>query len=499
MNTKALTTIIAGSLLVAACSSTAPPKKPEPRLGFQALADSIIMLGLPETHWGILVWDQGRNVPLYSYESRRHFIPASNTKLVATTAAMGLLGPEWRYTTPVMVAGAPGDTAPSALIIKGSGDPTWSRVFYPTDNHVLQALADSLIVKGIKRIAGDVIVDASAFPGEQIHGSWEIGDLPWYYAAPTGALAIADGAVRIVASSTATSADVRAIDAALPMPARVQVRMDTAGARPNVDVSFEAWPQTLLVTGSMGPNSADTSRIAIPNQELYAARALVDVMRSKGITVTGTVRVVRDSAGLATLPRAQTLFAWQSLPLKDIIPALLGPSDNWIAEQLLKTLGAVKGRAGTWREGLNVERRYLIDVVHIDSTAFSLSDGSGLSAQNLVSPLAFVMMLEHNRVSPWGPVYYQALPKPGERRVYATGGERISGTLSNRLQGLENRLAAKTGTIANVATLSGYLTTEQGRQLTFSIMTNSSGRPSAQVRRAMDAIAQAIAREKNWE
>jgi serine-type D-Ala-D-Ala carboxypeptidase/endopeptidase (penicillin-binding protein 4) len=466
MNKKALTVMVAGSLLMAACSSTAPPKKPEPRFQFQALADSIIILGLPEVHWGILVWDQARNTPIYSYDSQRHFIPASNTKIIPTSVALGLLGPDWRYQTPFMTTT---DSVPS-LVVKGSGDPTWSRVFYPNDYTVIDMLADSVVAKGIKRI-GDLVVDASAFGGEHIHGAWEIGDLPWYYAAPTGALAIGDGNIPIVATSSATGTELRAINGNLPMPVRLQIRMDTARARPNLDIDYQLWPDTLVMFGSIGPNSADTSRIAIPNQEMYAANALADALRRKGVTVNGKVRVVRDSVSVAGLRAPNALFTWYSLPLKDIIPALLGPSDNWIAEQLLKTLGAVRGNGGTWRGGLNVERRYLIDVAHVDSLAFSLSDGSGLSAQNLVSPLAFVTLLESNRKSAWGQAYYDALPRPGMRRTYGTGVERISGTLSSRLQGLETRLAAKTGTIANVATLSGYLKTELGRDITFSIMT----------------------------
>ncbi|HEX6558151.1 MAG TPA: D-alanyl-D-alanine carboxypeptidase/D-alanyl-D-alanine-endopeptidase, partial [Longimicrobiales bacterium] len=229
------------------------------------------------------------------------------------------------------------------------------------------------------------------------------------------------------------------------------------------------------------------SWIAIPDPETFTARALVAALRRKSITVTGAVRVLRDSAALAALPPAQTAFTWQSPPMKDIIAGIMKPSQNWIAEQLLKTLGAVKGTGGNWRDGLNVERRYLIDVVHIDSTAFSLSDGSGLSAQNVVSPHAFVMLLEHARRASWGEQYRAALPVPGMR----------GGTLSTRLSGLETRLSAKTGSIANVNSLSGYVRTAGGRDLTFSVLTNGSGRSSADVRRGIDAFVQALARDQS--
>ncbi|MGQ0813818.1 MAG: D-alanyl-D-alanine carboxypeptidase, partial [Gemmatimonadota bacterium] len=89
----------------------------------------------------------------------------------------------------------------------------------------------------------------------------------------------------------------------------------------------------------------------------------------------------------------------------------------------------------------------------------------------------------------WGQQYHAALPTPGMR----------GGTLSARLSGLESRLAAKTGTIANVNSLSGYLRTADGRDLTFSIMTNASGKSSAQMRRGIDVLVQALARARNLE
>jgi D-alanyl-D-alanine carboxypeptidase/D-alanyl-D-alanine-endopeptidase (penicillin-binding protein 4) len=309
--------------------------------------------------------------------------------------------------------------------------------------------------------------------------------LPWYYAAPTAAFAIGEAATTMIVASTSQKAEVSLPDAVEFAPVVNRVVMDTAGARRNVDVSYEAWPAQLVVTGTMPPNSADTSYLAQPDPDMYAAKTLVAVLKRKGINVTGTTRVLRDSASLRTFADAHNVFSIASPPVREIIGGLLKPSQNWIAEQLLKTVGAVKGNNGSWRRGLQTERRFLIDVVHIDSTQFSLSDGSGLSAQNIVSPHAFVMLLEYARTQPWGTQYYDALPKPGMR----------GGTLSSRLQGLETRLAAKTGSIANVNSLSGYVTTVNGRGMTFSIVTNSAGRPSAEIRRAMDKIVQALAAE----
>jgi D-alanyl-D-alanine carboxypeptidase/D-alanyl-D-alanine-endopeptidase (penicillin-binding protein 4) len=477
--------------LLAACSASAPPARPEPnRSGLAAVVDSVVHGALRETHWGIEVWDQERNRTVFAHNAHLHFVPASNTKLVVTSVALGLLGPDWRYQTPVRVSGTPGDSAPRTLIIKGSGDPTMSARYFESRTAVLDAFADSLALKGIRRI-GDVIIDATVFARGSIHGAWEIGDLPWYYATRTAAFAVAEAETRMVTTSGADSASltVKLIDTTPFLPMRTRLSVDTAGADTNVEIDHHAWPDTLIVTGSMPPNSVDTSRIALPDPEAFAGRELVAALARKSIRVDGQVHVLRDSTDVAALPDAHTLFTWQSPPLIEIAAGILKPSQNWMAEQLLKTLGYVKGKGGSWRAGLAVERRYLIDVAGVDSMAFSLSDGSGLSAQNLVSPRAFVMLLEHARNSAWGAQYRSALPAPGMK----------GSTLARRLSGLESRLAAKTGSIANVNSLSGYLQAGDGRTLTFSIVTNATGRPASEVRAGMDALIRAIVRERNWE
>jgi D-alanyl-D-alanine carboxypeptidase/D-alanyl-D-alanine-endopeptidase (penicillin-binding protein 4) len=407
---------------------------------------------------------------------------------------MGTLGPDWRYQTPFYVNRPAGDSIARGLLIVGRGDPTMSGRYHDGDDFAaVKMLADSLHAKGIRRINGDIVVDASYFTPERVHPSWEVGDLPWYYAAPTGAFAIAEGALRLIVQAggrVGAPATASTVGADPPMPVVIRAVTDTAGARANIDVDYEAWPDTLVITGSLGLGRADSSWIAVPDQPSFAAHALRTALARRGIVTTGAIRVARDSAAGAAARAAfdttNALVTWTSPPVRDIIAGILKPSQNWIAEQLLRTLGAHYRGRGSWSDGLDVERRYLIDVVHADSMGFSLRDGSGLSAQNLLSPRTTLQLLEHARQTPWGPQYHAALPAPQER----------GGTLSNRLAGLESRLVAKTGTIANVNSLSGYMRTDDNRELTFVIMSNGSGRPSADMRRAIDRIVTTLAQER---
>ena len=169
-------------LLSSACAAPRPEIIPPPRFGFGTVADSIVHVSdLNQTLWGIEVYDPARNRVLYSHNGTRHFIPASNTKLVVTSAAMGLLGPEWRYQTNFLTDASPGDTIADRIIAIGSGDPTWSTRYNRTGGGfaVLDAIADSIARSGIRQLRNELIVDASFFGRERVHSTWEVGDLPF--------------------------------------------------------------------------------------------------------------------------------------------------------------------------------------------------------------------------------------------------------------------------------------------------------------------------------
>jgi serine-type D-Ala-D-Ala carboxypeptidase/endopeptidase (penicillin-binding protein 4) len=228
-----------------------------------------------------------------------------------------------------------------------------------------------------------------------------------------------------------------------------------------------------------------------------AARSLAWALAARGIQLDGPVRVARDSSDLEAAPRAPAapppgvagggvpLVTWVSPPMAEIVPAFMLPSQNWIAEQLVKTVGAEREDAGSWAGGLAVHGRYLVERVGLDSTAFFLRDGSGLSNQSLITPAGIIALLEHARTQPWFGTFRASQPRPGQ----------AGGTLSGRLAGLEDRVAAKTGTITHVNGLSGYLVGASGRELSFSILTNATGVSAVPVREAMDRIVRAMAEQ----
>src|SRR5437762_271456 len=172
-------------------------------------------------------------------------------------------------------------------------------------------------------------------------------------------------------------------------------------------------------------------------------------------------------------------FENRGRPLADIIFPILNSSQYWFAEMLLKILGRERKGEGSWKAGLDVERRFLIDSVGIDSTAFALEDGSGLAAGNLVTPHAFTQLLAYMHRHPKRAPFLAALPHSGQ-----------PGSLLKRFAGtaVEGRVIAKTGSIDRVNSLSGFIERPNGRTITFSIQANTHAVPYQQMLAQIDSV-----------
>lgn len=440
---------------------------------------------LHRTSWGILVQDAASGRVVYARNPEQHFIPASNTKLVVGLVALGMFGPEHRYRTPLLLGGRSADSA-ATLIVAGTGDPTWSERFHEDAAAPLDSMAAAVAGTGVRHI-GALVLDVSRFRDELVNGTWEVGDLPGIYAPPVDAIAAADGTFDMVVSGGAFAGEPATASVAGPLtqPVRAELITDTVGARTSLNIDYTARRDTIYITGSVAAGAVDTVTRAVTQPARTVGGALETLLSQRGVAVDSLV-IVRDSAEAAALRWDATVVAeWASAPMREIVSVILRPSQNWVAEQVLKSLGAEFGEEGSWRGGIAVERQYLYEAAGIDSGAVNLRDASGMSAQNLLSPSATVQMLLHARAQPWSDAFRDALASPG------LGGT----TLSGRLEPLQGRVFGKTGTISNVNALSGYLVGAGGRDFVFSILTNGTGLPAGMVRRAMDDILIAIARE----
>jgi serine-type D-Ala-D-Ala carboxypeptidase/endopeptidase (penicillin-binding protein 4) len=485
-----VTLLLGGAM---SCAPAAPPSLPvpTPTQRLVAVVDSILASPpFHRTHWGIVVHDAATGQAIYALNPERNFVPASNMKLVTGAVALAELGEAYRYRTVVdAVGGVPGDTIARALVVRGSGDPTLSWRFHDTRFAATDSLADSVAVGGIRRFSEGLVVDATRFTDAPVHFAWFLGNLPSRAAAGTAAFGVEEGELLAVLYPGALEGAPARLEL-LPFPdiAEVQARLVTGppDGRRQVATERRLPGDTLIVTGTVPLGaSPDTLVLAAPDPAMVAARSLAGALSARGVRLDGPVRVVRDTAELETLlaPGAVPLLTWVSPPMAEIVPAFMRPSQNWIAEQLVKTVGAEREGDGSWATGLTVHGRHLMERVGLDSTAFFLRDGSGLSNQSLITPAGIVALLEYARTQPWFAIFHASLPRPGQSGA----------TLSGRLQGLEDRVAAKTGTITHANGLSGYMVSASGRELTFTVLTNATGVGAVPVREAMDRIVRAMA------
>src|SRR5690606_30289780 len=245
---------LAAALAAAACAPA--PSRPVPRRAMLAeVVDSVASSPpLDRTHWGIEVYDPARGRTLLAVNPEKHFVPASNMKLIVTAVGLAELGPEWRYRTELSARRAPGDSVAELLVIAGRGDPTWSERFHENAWAPLDSLADSVALAGIRRVRGALVVDASHFDRELVHPTWEVGDLDFGYAAPVAAFAVEECTFRYEVVPGAAAGEPARVTALTPPGAVLilnRLLTDTAGARRRIEVSRRVGSDTLTLLGSV--------------------------------------------------------------------------------------------------------------------------------------------------------------------------------------------------------------------------------------------------------
>lgn len=486
----AASAVAALSLLAAGAPGLTAQQTPLPR----GVAQIIERAPHDRAHWGIVVTDAATGQTLVSHHADRLFIPASNTKLVVAAAAAHYLDPDFRYTTTLESTGEVVDgVLRGDLVLRGTGDPTISGRYADDMLDIPAALADSLRARGIRRIDGAVIADESHWDGDYVRPDWEGYDLLWWYAAPVGALGFNDNAIDFTIAPGPAGA-----------PATITWRPQTdfftfvnrttttaAGTRSTLDFTRIAGTDTIIAYGTIAADAArHTEYFAVDDPARFTGTVLREALERHGIAVADrSVRVVRGRSPIRPEPARPAmasrtvLVTHRSVELSRLIAPVLQTSQNWFAEQLLKTIGREVAGDGSWSSGLDAERRFLIDVVGVDSTAFRLRDASGLSAGNLLTPAALVRILSYMEHTPRMAPAREALPVSGGR----------TGSLRLRLEDLAGRVAGKTGSINNVDSLSGYLTADSGRMLIFAIVANNSGQPSSSMRPVLDDIVRVLA------
>ena len=468
------------------------------------------MVAEPEfrnAHWGILIVDPDRGDTLYSHNAGKLFMPASNMKIVTGSVALAQLGPDYRFGTAFVAAGPVcGGTLHGDLLVDGRGDPSISDAMRGDAMLPMREIADSLAALGIHRVRGRVISGFDAFPGSQLGYGWSWDDLGDTYSAGVDELFFNEGYGQVVVrGGRRVTAPVRA--AALPSARYPQLRIAartgwapdtlsliTAGggavqaprgrrATADLEVVPDTLGRGLVLTGWIAPGMVDTIDVVFPDQNTAYLSALRGALAERGVRIDGRTRQLGKCAGGTTARAMDTLFVYQSAPLRDILHAMEKPSQNQIAEILLRTLGLERAGVGRPDSGASVVERQLL-AWGAEPDGFVIRDGSGLSRYDYLTPETIVRTFAAIRQDSAFHVFYDALPIAG-----------VDGTIEYRMRGTaaQGNVHAKTGYVANARSLSGYVTTADGRMLIFSALCNNWTAPVKEVERVQDAIAVRLA------
>ncbi|HXT18534.1 MAG TPA: D-alanyl-D-alanine carboxypeptidase/D-alanyl-D-alanine-endopeptidase [Gemmatimonadaceae bacterium] len=487
--TTLLVTLAAG--VAGACTHAAAAPSPRISAGsheaLRAFIDS--MADGPDfanAHLGILIVDPERGDTLYARNAGKLFMPASNMKLLTTSTILTQLGPDYRYRTSFAARGpVNGGTLDGDLLVVGRGDPSVSDHMMGDAMKPLRLIADSLAARGIRRIAGHVLPYGDAFPGEVFGYGWTYDDFEDSYSAPIDELLFNEGfseihvrgadhegdpahvEMRPARSVPALRADVHTAAAPVRDSARARSRMLSARK------DSTTWDEVL--TGQIP--ARDTAVLEVTHHDpgrAYVA-AFREALRDRGITI--------DDGATDTLARIETLATLSSPPLSEILEACLKPSQNQIAEMLFRTIALERFGAGR-TDSAAAAVRAQIGAWGAPASEAIVRDGSGLSRYDYVTPRTLVRILDAMRRAPTFKVFYDALPIAG-----------VDGTIRSRMKGTpaENNVHAKTGTVAQSRSLSGYVTTADGHLLIFSFLSNNFTVPNRTIERVQDLVAERLA------
>jgi D-alanyl-D-alanine carboxypeptidase/D-alanyl-D-alanine-endopeptidase (penicillin-binding protein 4) len=438
--------------------------------------------GVQHGIWGIAVRSLDRREALFELNPATLLVPASAAKLLAVASGVEAQGWNYRFETALRTNGAIADgVLHGDLVVRGSGDPSIGG----RGGDGLTAWVEALKSLGIHRIDGRIIGDDDALEEPRPGATWAWDDLGYTSGALFGALNFAENRLAVTvtpspAEGGPTSLAVEPLASSRPMANRT-----VTGATGS---QLLVWPEQrpgeshLTIAGSV-PAGAQPARLFVSagNPTLWFASVLRSTLIAGGIDVSGDPFDIDD---LATKPDAAvTLYTHQSKPLADIAQPLLKDSINLYGEAFMRlnvAAGVVFPTNDAARDGL----RRRLGAWGIAEEGQQLVDGSGLSRRDVLTADTLVIVLARMYDPTGTSAWMRALPIAG-----------VDGTLDGRMKGTpaEGNVRAKTGTMSNVRSLAGYVTTRDGEHLAFAIIVNNFEGTGAQATQAIDAIAVRLA------
>lgn len=457
---------------------------------------------LAHASWGVSVKNSTTQQAVLEYNANLSLIPASTQKLITTAAGLSVLGANYTYKTTIDYDGVFDSIAGvinGNVYITGSGDPTLDSEYFKNKNDttsILQTWAKMLREKGIKKITGAIIADASAFEYELIPPNWIWGDIGNYYGAGASGLSFCDNAYTLSFSTGNNIGDSTKITSTNPYVPNLKIKnyVTSAGSDDNAYIYGEPYKYDRYVIGTLPLNKKNFEiKGALPDAAFLCAYYFDKYLRGEKIAIANPPTTLREYA-IKNIKK--TLFTHTSPPLEKIVYWTNMVSNNLFAEHIFKTIAFNKNGIGKNTTAVTEVLKTLQSMgifkdekgntkLGIDTKGLNLSDGCGLARSNTVTAsqltdLLIAMAQDKKNYT----AFYNSLPVAGK-----------TGTMSGMCKGsvAENNVRAKSGSINRVRSYAGYATTKKGEQVCFALLFNNFDCTSAEMRNKIEKIIIAIA------
>lgn len=436
----------------------------------QTVAAALTQAQVPHQAAAIWVGDAATGAARLSHQAQTPLNPASVMKLLTTFSALELLGPGYTFRTPVFLGGPIKDGALQGnLYIQGGGDPKLT-------TEQLWLLLRRVQGLGISSIAGDIVLDHSAF-APIAHDPAEFDGEPLRaYNASADALLINFKSVflRFVPNAPSQTALIHMEPPLAGVALQPNVPMQTSDGdcgdyRTQLKADFSN-PAYIRFNGAYKSGCGEkTWTLAYAEPASYATRAVQGVWQNMGGQLTGRVRSGLVPAGVAPS------FEHSSQPLAELIRDINKFSNNVMTQQVFLTLGRKAGEAAT-QIGARQALQTWWNNRFGSQDAPQLDQGSGLSRQQRISAQALVHLLQAAYQSPLMPEFMASLPMSG-----------VDGTLRSNASSISRgQTHLKTGSLQGVVALAGYVHPPNGKPQIVVVLINH---PNAQAARpAMQAV-----------
>lgn len=411
---------------------------------------------LKNASWGFVIYDPKTKKVISSYNENSPLVPASTTKLLTTETALNMLGENYRWMTQLEYSGEIDETGTlnGNLYIVGSGDPSLgtNKAGASAYRDIVADFVNGISREGIKKINGDIIIQTALFKGN-------ITSLPenvvWLennnYYLPVG-----------------TTKEIN--------PANEKLIVKKSNSFTGSKKYFYVSPYAKQMVYAEKYEGDGILTTKLPDAPAFLANSFKANLAKSGVAVTGKVVPKMTDAA----PESRKMISiYKSPTLSDIVYYTNQRSDNGLAEALLRTVGFQKLGDQTAESGRIVVNNHLRDV-SFDIENLNYMDGSGLSRSNKVTPISQVKYLSSLMSQKYYKTYFDSLPIAGQ-----------TGTLKRMFIGEGNgQIFAKTGTLNKVKTLAGYIKTNSGKTLVFSLLVNNYAGSVDQVKTRMERILQ---------